>query len=1048
MRVAHIPSTTADRAFAPNLTAISLIDGTTAGPEPQESQRRVSRFGTQTLKGHHNEEVEPHTVPSATPAQLAGVIRYSLSQLKSQNAHHEFEHLCRHLAKARVYSNVLPATGPVGAGGDGGRDFETYRASGISSDSGGSSFFRCSSGDRKVAFACSLEDVIGGKIREDVRRILANGKFDEIVVFCEANIPVAKRHTLQAWARSEHDVDLQIFDGQAIAELLVARDTFWIAQEYLRIPAELAPMSVDEPGWYREALERWRSTEPIPVSHAHFVEIKWGLRHAALHADARASLPLWLTLMEGYLTAASPRYLQRSAVYEISVASWRGKREMGSQIERLRDFFLDLEDWLSLGELRDAVTLCTYVFGVWARGELDIQPAEFLGWRERLADRLDQQIVAAPGPGRRSGLLDIRGFLCCTPLAIGESAPTEDAFDFWYRMLDDAELAPLFPVEQFSDFLTAAAAALSADPRFRGLVERVDSLVAKRAGPAVAAAKMFDRALFFYQTDDLVSAIHDLQGARRGWFSGDSMAHFQRAMLLLSKCYLELHLSYAAKYYALTAAYIARYADDDEVRHFLPTLLFAAADADDGSGNSLSFMRLLLLAVAAHFQLERDPLDSSQHPEFQTNLGQVAALRGIAARAGPGLLAIVDEGLRLWPEPLRESIIRSSNEAGFWTQGSWDDIWKIIQESSLGKPFSDLGSTRSIEWRGLGIHWSVMFENTYETACLSEQFVAQLQTAIGTLAGVDLALLPTRLDLRLRVSTRDSKITIADLSETQRNEGYHLAVTLPGGGPRHQQEQVQSVSWVLELLLRCSVLPEQDLLAILRDRAPAVMTTMHAGRPYGELYCEFIPPELFPANERRSEASFMAERRFHPHEHPGLAWKGGPGPMYSAEISAESIRGRYRRGAKCVGITAKRLMNSTPTRRRLEHLHEAVGMKDWEILSVILNIALNIRMPIADPQLTPEHIDRFRALMDVTERDDSALAPELFTEELIKEGSHAFLGAFASGWGLGLSGNVDMKALEEFLIRRYNLRTDDQEHPDMFGWSACKSELTGRIRGD
>ena len=26
-------------------------------------------------------------------------------------------------------------------------------------------------------------------------------------------------------------------------------------------------------------------------------------------------------------------------------------------------------------------------------------------------------------------------------------------------------------------------------------------------------------------------------------------------------------------------------------------------------------------------------------------------------------------------------------------------------------------------------------------------------------------------------------------------------------------------------------------------------------------------------------------------------------------------------------------------------------------------------------------------------------------------------------------------ALETFLIRRYNLRTDDQAHPDIFGWS-------------
>jgi hypothetical protein len=44
-----------------------------------------------------------------------------------------------------------------------------------------------------------------------------------------------------------------------------------------------------------------------------------------------------------------------------------------------------------------------------------------------------------------------RGFLCSTP--IGESARTEAAFDFWYWMLDDAEFAPLFPIEASSTSL-------------------------------------------------------------------------------------------------------------------------------------------------------------------------------------------------------------------------------------------------------------------------------------------------------------------------------------------------------------------------------------------------------------------------------------------------------------------------------------------------------------------------------------------------------------------------------------------------------------------
>ncbi|MEE8270693.1 MAG: hypothetical protein V3R98_03030, partial [Alphaproteobacteria bacterium] len=82
---------------------------------------------------------------------MISVIRFNISELKARNAHHDFEHLCRHLARLRVYSNVLPATGPVGAGGDAGRDFETFKTSSAWPLTAGSTFAERSSGSRKVA---------------------------------------------------------------------------------------------------------------------------------------------------------------------------------------------------------------------------------------------------------------------------------------------------------------------------------------------------------------------------------------------------------------------------------------------------------------------------------------------------------------------------------------------------------------------------------------------------------------------------------------------------------------------------------------------------------------------------------------------------------------------------------------------------------------------------------------------------------------------------------------------------------------------------------
>ena len=61
-----------------------------------------------------------------SPVEAEKYIRFQLEHLTAQNEHHTFEEICYRIAKRRLSSNILPATGPVSAGGDQGRDAETY----------------------------------------------------------------------------------------------------------------------------------------------------------------------------------------------------------------------------------------------------------------------------------------------------------------------------------------------------------------------------------------------------------------------------------------------------------------------------------------------------------------------------------------------------------------------------------------------------------------------------------------------------------------------------------------------------------------------------------------------------------------------------------------------------------------------------------------------------------------------------------------------------------------------------------------------------------
>jgi hypothetical protein len=75
---------------------------------------------TQTSAGRHDEIV------TELIAEAEAYIWFRLNSLTSTNGHHTFEEIATRIARKRISANILVATGPVGAGGDQGRDAESY----------------------------------------------------------------------------------------------------------------------------------------------------------------------------------------------------------------------------------------------------------------------------------------------------------------------------------------------------------------------------------------------------------------------------------------------------------------------------------------------------------------------------------------------------------------------------------------------------------------------------------------------------------------------------------------------------------------------------------------------------------------------------------------------------------------------------------------------------------------------------------------------------------------------------------------------------------
>ncbi|MGY1438005.1 hypothetical protein [Streptomyces reniochalinae] len=170
-------------------------------------------------------------------AEFSEMIDYYLSQLASRNEHHRFERLCTEIARRRIATNFLVATGPVSAGGDGGRDAESFESS-LPYEV--STWFSLRATTATVALACSLEKEYVKKIKSDATRIAASSdrRFDRIVFFSSQPIPSGKRIALSK-ELSLDGCTLAIWDRTAISRALSEPDLHWAAQHYLDVPAEL-----------------------------------------------------------------------------------------------------------------------------------------------------------------------------------------------------------------------------------------------------------------------------------------------------------------------------------------------------------------------------------------------------------------------------------------------------------------------------------------------------------------------------------------------------------------------------------------------------------------------------------------------------------------------------------------------------------------------------------------------------------------------------------------------------------------------------------------
>lgn len=972
--------------------------------------------------------------------QLVAQIRFAISQLAARNAHHEFEHVCRELARVRICGNILPATGPVSAGGDQSRDFETFRSYLDNSDLAYRSFVgRISNGP--IAFACSIQrDDLSTKIRSDVNNIMRSGtRVIGIHYFLAENLAISKRHVLQAWANNDHEVHLEIYDANAISELLAESDIFWIAVHYLNIPAESYPTEElkDNPAWYHELLQHWRNNEGENATSADFYDFKRAIRAATYKENLKPDLPFWLKRIATFEDDQWPVVLRRKACYEISVAMLRGQGSMIGREQCLRNYFSFVPSLELPADLEDATVLAAFCIGAEIKNATQLNKLEIIRFQRMIIERLNVLLERESSPNLRCCYLQTRGYAelhNCAEQITTCPLNLDPVFENWNMVADEAHRAPLFPLERFSNLLTQFAEIAGTDSRFRLLTTRVDSLVSARVGGIIAAEIIRDRALVFYDKGHILRAIDELHRVKISWFRDESLHGCCLSLLMLSQWYLQLGLTFAGKYYAFASVQLAFQSPHDSLKRFLPRGIVAASDCAYQQGCWFDFMTLVEVGMFSRTFVSSTYRGSGSDNDFQRALYHCIMIELAAERFDKGIAAVVRSRRTKWG--IEEWFNELVPEARvIWSQLNDEEYWCRLQELSA-RPFSDTGQRRVVNWHQLGLLWSIEWDNTYASTVKAEQFIALLQILLSVMSTTDFCL--PQSDVIIEFCLVDDIVKpVAQIMPS--NKSRHWQVKWPSAvvldnpqdifTPMHEALAVATtIIFDLSFLPRASFANSVDQL--FKD---GLETKVCFVRSFESLYRALVPESSFDTETRRSAMPIKAGQKFSAAQHSELVPKFGLGPGYTKAGSEENIVRRYDRCHPLVKFTLERLNRTKQFRDTVRQLRTD-GWRDWHILLALTNAVMNYKAR----RLSFDSVREFQNIhARIAEEIETSSSPEIPLSEVTIERLRMSLemSAWATLKSYGLECHQptpDIPATMAFLAQRYNYWSDDVAHVPLF----------------
>ncbi len=600
-----------------------------------------------------------------------------------------------------------------------------------------------------------------------------------------------------------------------------------------------------------------------------------------------------------------------------------------------------------------------------------------------------------------------------------------------------AKNTPFFPTVRLGQMFRAMAPSFGSDARFRELNAEVDRLVSEGTAAAEVADRARKRALEHYRKGERLAALDEFHRVRIAWFNHDGIEGSVLAMLLLAEVYFELRLFYAARYYASGALFLATLYPDDNIRRLASKAAFQVASSYYRAGEAFGFLYAASRALEVHSLTAVDADQWDKHEHLQCSLTEVAILRASTRILAPAVLEIVDEAIGTFQiAPQEIAALREISETPPWGTMSKAYLEERIKEDVGLNPFADVGEQMDIVWASLGIKWRIRHAADSSARLAALELATALQIIQADLAALDLAIIPSNVELFVRAGD----VVAPNITPVEKNTECAWNITMPADASALSPEEsaVHAVAVALVVLRSVSALPSEALEELVKRRFESGLSNRTvAVRPIRELI-ELAPLDDSLQGRLRHRSRPRFEVQLDPIEGPEIGWRTGPGLNYSPERAKEALRRRYRYFSDSIRLTLPRLLADDRSRETIAQMRRD-GMLDWQILGLLAQLIMQWQDEFEHGRPDSEAAFKqmrerlnARAQREELEQDPSFDLEGLNEGEIKARKFMQFL-AVLVGWGLeNRRRTPDGAAIKRLLDERYGNSTDDILHEDPF----------------